>query len=528
MNSGGFACAAWAAALVSTIALGQTTIHVAPPAAGGSDTNPGTRELPVATIQRAAAMAAAGDTVLIGAGTYAGFNVGGGVTAEGAAGAPITFRGVRDAASGAWQTVIDTEAARFNGTTHRARVNIDTASWVVIEDLEVVGVADQRVSKSGVRAVMPPTGSDGHITIRRCHIHHNGEWGVFTGHVHHVTVEECLIHSQVDEHGVYLSNSGDDHVVRNNVIHSNSSNGIHVNSDASQGGDGVMRRVLIERNTLYGNGGGSTYIDSGGVTRTSLGGGSAVNFDGVRDSTIVNNVIYDQRASGISLYRIDGLLGAGNNLVVNNTIINATSGRWCLNISDGSTGNMVLNNILLNYHSFRGSVIVSADSLSGLISDYNIVMDRMDPGVGSPRTLAQWRTATSQDAHSIALPAAAWPGTFASLATGDLRLSETSAARDAGAAVLAGAPGAAAPEVDRDGLLRPAGAGFDIGAHELGGVNPTGCVADFNGDSMTSVQDVFDFLAAYFGGDPRADVNGMGGIGVQDVFDFLEAWFEGC
>ncbi len=52
------------------------------------------------------------------------------------------------------------------------------------------------------------------------------------------------------------------------------------------------------------------------------------------------------------------------------------------------------------------------------------------------------------------------------------------------------------------------------------------CVADFNGDGVVAVQDIFDFLTAWFGGDPRADING-GGLGVQDIFDFLSLWFAG-
>jgi hypothetical protein len=43
-----------------------------------------------------------------------------------------------------------------------------------------------------------------------------------------------------------------------------------------------------------------------------------------------------------------------------------------------------------------------------------------------------------------------------------------------------------------------------------------------------TVQDIFDFLAAYFAGDTRADFNGAGGITVQDIFDFLAAYFAGC
>jgi hypothetical protein len=41
------------------------------------------------------------------------------------------------------------------------------------------------------------------------------------------------------------------------------------------------------------------------------------------------------------------------------------------------------------------------------------------------------------------------------------------------------------------------------------------------------VQDIFDFLNAWFAGNANADFNG-GGLAVQDIFDFLNAWFSGC
>lgn len=55
---------------------------------------------------------------------------------------------------------------------------------------------------------------------------------------------------------------------------------------------------------------------------------------------------------------------------------------------------------------------------------------------------------------------------------------------------------------------------------------PTGC-ADFNGVNGISVQDIFDFLAAWFGNLSTADFNDNGHITVQDIFDFLAAWFAG-
>ncbi|MCC6322833.1 MAG: hypothetical protein IT438_15525 [Phycisphaerales bacterium] len=54
------------------------------------------------------------------------------------------------------------------------------------------------------------------------------------------------------------------------------------------------------------------------------------------------------------------------------------------------------------------------------------------------------------------------------------------------------------------------------------------CPADVNCSHDLTVQDIFDFLAAYFAGEPAGDFNGVGGWSVQDIFDFLAAYFAGC
>ena len=56
----------------------------------------------------------------------------------------------------------------------------------------------------------------------------------------------------------------------------------------------------------------------------------------------------------------------------------------------------------------------------------------------------------------------------------------------------------------------------------------TACPGDFNGSGAATVQDIFDFLTAYFGNDPSADVNDSGTVTVQDIFDFLGFYFAGC
>jgi hypothetical protein len=57
---------------------------------------------------------------------------------------------------------------------------------------------------------------------------------------------------------------------------------------------------------------------------------------------------------------------------------------------------------------------------------------------------------------------------------------------------------------------------------------PPPCRADFNGDGQRTLQDLFDFLFAWFAHQPSADMNGIDGVTVQDLFDFLAAWFGGC
>ena len=107
-------------------------------------------------------------------------------------------------------------------------------------------------------------------------------------------------------------------------------------------------------------------------------------------------------ASGISLYQIDGGGASTGNRVVNNTVLVASNGRWAINIIDGATGTMVRNNVLYSAHSFRGAITVSADSLTGLVSNYNIVEGVFSVDDGNTAiTLTQWRNVTGLDATSI-------------------------------------------------------------------------------------------------------------------------------
>lgn len=406
----------WIAAafvLLSSTSASAVDYFVSP---GGSNANSGLALGNAwATLQRAADTVVAGDTVHVADGSFAGFDL----RTSGTAAEPIVF-------------VADSSAALItsnNGVTPDG-INVETASYVVID-----GFVVNNRTRAGIRVALGD-----HVTIRNCSCGNNGRWGIFTGFVDDLLLEDNETYGSVLEHGIYASNSGDRPVMRGNHSHDNNANGIHMNGDASQGGDGLISDALIENNVIHGNG---------------ANGGSGINMDGVTDSVIRNNLLYDNHASGISLYRIDGAAGSTGNLVINNTILNAADGRWCVNIRDGSTGNTLRNNILYNQHSFRGVIAIDAASASGFSSDYNSLMNRMSvDGDNTVITFAAWQSA-GYDANSfLAVPA----DHFVNPA-GNFHLLASSPAIDTGTAL--GAPGQ-----DIEGAGRPVGAGFDVGAYE--------------------------------------------------------------
>ena len=239
-----------------------------------------------------------------------------------------------------------------------------------------------------------------------------------------------------------FSNSGDRPIIRGNVSWGNRQCGIHMNGDVSQGGDGIISGALVENNVIFGNG---------------RGGGSGINCDGVQDSKIPNNLLYDNHASGISLYRIDGAAGSNGNSVINNTIVQAANARWAVNIKNRSTSNVVCEQ-----HSFP-TMAREAASTSPRIRcrDFGATLT-LSWIASHPTTatsfmrLSAWRSATGLDRHSqVSKP----QDVFVNPASSDYHLRDGSPAIDA-------ADPAMAPSSDIDGRNRPIGVRPDIGAYE--------------------------------------------------------------
>jgi uncharacterized protein (TIGR03382 family) len=400
-----FACVALAATARAS------TYHVA---VTGNDTAAGSDAAPWRTIQHAAGVVQAGDTVMIHAGTYVGFQVG----ARGTPAAPITFAG---------DGVVTIDGTM---TSDQDAVHVENASWIEIRGLTVVGA-----TRAGISAI-----TSDHIFVRGNRIDRNGKWGVFSGFCESFVVEGNEVSRSGTQHGIYASNSADDPVISNNIVWGNAMCGIHINGDISQGGDGVISNAIIEGNIIHDNG--------------ALG-GSGINCDGVVGATIRNNVLDNNHASGISLYQIDGGAPSTGNHVINNTIRMASDARSAINIQNNSTGNTVRNNVLLDTAPNHGVIDVCGGCTSGMASDRNAVVG-MFLVDGTALSLAAWHAMTGQDAASFATSEAAL---FASPATGDLSLRAGSPAIDVG-------DPDGAPPIDVVGTPRPQGAGFDLGAYE--------------------------------------------------------------
>jgi hypothetical protein len=410
--------------------LALSTFFVDP---NGDDGQAGTQQAPWQTLQHAADLVQPGDMVIVQAGRYAGFDM----RTSGTAAAPITFHadpGVQ---------IVSPESQRNDGI-HGDGINIENydgpVSYVVIEGFTIRGM-----DEAGIRSAGTADAHNDHITIRSNTTDQNGVWGIFTAFTDNLLIESNVASRSVQQHGIYVSNSSDSPVIRLNTIWGNHDAGIHMNGDLSQGGNGLITNALVERNIIYDNG---------------LGGGAAINMDGVQNSTIQNNLLYNNHASGITLFQNDGAEPSTNNVVANNTVVMASGSRSALLIADGSTGNTVVNNILLTGHSGRGSINISADSLLGFTSDHNVVDDIFTVDDGDTiLDLPAWNLLTGQDAHSLV---ATTDQLFVGAANGDYHLLATSPAIGAGTSQNA-------PLVDLDGNPRGVGGDWDIGAYQYVG-----------------------------------------------------------
>ena len=411
-----FSGAALAALLASVSPAAAATYYVS---ATGSDANACAQTAPCRQIRRALTLVVAGDTILVADGSYLGFDV---RDLVGAAGRPITIK-----AQGSSAQVVPTTDRPDNRDT----IFITYSSYIVVD-----GLRSFDATRAAVRVDSSP-----HVTIRNSVFGNNTVWGIFTDFSDDLLIENNECYGSVPQHGIYVSNSGDRPVVRGNRVHDNRDSGIQLNADLSQGGDGLITGALIEDNVIYNNG---------------AGGGGSINLDGVQDSIVRNNLLYNNLDTGIVNYQGNGAAGPKGMQVLDNTVVQAASGRYAMLIWRSAGPNTVRNNILYHPSASRGSIdYLNATDILDTDSDYNVITN-VTPNDGTTLyTLAQWQ-AQGYEPHSItATPAAL----FVDPANANYHLSATSPAIDRGQAQ------ANVPD-DIEHRARPVGVTWDLGAYE--------------------------------------------------------------
>lgn len=414
-----------------SLSAGATTYYASP---SGSDTASGAKLKPWRTLLRAKKTMKPGDTLLIGDGVYAGVRH----NVNGLQGKPITYKAINSG-----QVILD---GSINGDSDV--FTIMQVNWIVVDGL---------VMQGGSRTGVWVAASD-HVIVRNCIARNNGVQGILSGQCDDLLIENCECAFNTQQHGIYVSEACLRPIVRNNSLHDNGRCGLQLNATgmlASQfpnvSGKGFTDAAVIDGNVIYNNG---------------VGGGAGINLASVRNSAIVNNLLYDNQSGGIALFN-DGSKNAVNfgskyNLIASNTVyFRPTDGRWCLSFKNGSVGNIVQDNILAG--GARGAY--EFDDVSSFSGDYNLVNTPYQSIAlfvpnGTQLSCADYQRLTGNDKHShYADPLFANPTGPAP----DFHLQAASPARHAGVSV----PGLV---YDADGYKIPARTP-DLGCYAAGALS---------------------------------------------------------
>lgn len=403
------------------------TYHVAP---HGSDrAGNGSEEQPWQTLQHAANRVRAGDTVYVQDGSYAPFHI----TRSGKPQQRIAF-----VAKG--HDVVVNGAESFDNRL--AAVSI-LASYITLEGFTVQVGASTRSRKSrGIRVSGVPNKHVHDVHIRSNQVGNAGWVGITTSYAENVVIEKNRIWGSKDQHGIYVANSADNPVIRDNVSFDNRQAGIQINADPELPGDGIISGAVVSGNILYRNG---------------TGGSAALNLASIRNSRIYNNLIYNNFSQGMASWDDEAgtKYGCKNNLYMHNTIVMPPGARHTVSFRHGSTGNVLKNNILFHLGG-NDSISVDKSSLPGMESDHNLVTT-LEIASGGLLSMDWWRDTTGLDKNSMVGDP---EQTFSDLSKDDYTLRQGSLAIDKGADL------SFAVTHDIIGVPRPQGSAYDMGAYE--------------------------------------------------------------
>ncbi len=297
----------------------------------GNDANPGTISQPFRTIQKAADVVHAGDTILVRSGTYQD-NVQ--MQYSGTSGNPITLKNYPGE-----HPVLDFGLSDENGPVRRltlvaAEGYVHPIGWIVIEGLEVT---------RGYDGIKFYNAHD--VIIRRNYIHNNAVQGIL-GNGIRVTIDGNIVSrnglpilqqnpGDNKNHGMYLS--GTDFTITNNLVYSNAAYGIQV---AGYPYD-PARHASSE-------------------------------YAGAQNFLISNNIIaFNWNRAGIVIWLPDAINTAIQNNVLYENSVNYLEGIQGINFNQAGGGNIVRNNLFYSssgktaiYDSAGGSSYTQTNSIN--------------------------------------------------------------------------------------------------------------------------------------------------------------------
>ena len=388
-----------------------------------SDSKPGSESQPWKTIQHAVDTAVARDTVYVKAGTYYESID---IKRSGSAGSPITFQNYTNDT-----VVIDGSNDSDLFVVHWPYSGADYIVWD--------GIDVRNGKKYGLW-------SEGNYNvIRNCKIYNNGTPGG-TGHTGLTVIDsEYAIITNNDVYnngwnGISVSHSNNATVEYNNVHSNLYHNGINIMPKPTK-----VQSMFTGNDVRYN----ICYNNKNGIYMRCQ-----------EHNEINNNLICENIRNGIVFaYQpaVSPYVYAGYTKVYNNTIVdNGTNG-----IQNAAATHLTIKNNLIAYNG-SDEIRIARGRTVGHDIDYNLFYDSIITFQWDGnyyKTLSSWRSASGQDANSIEADPI-----FTDRSNDDYHITSQSFAIDKGKDL--------SPESiikDLDGISRPQGIGFDIGAFEFGG-----------------------------------------------------------
>jgi hypothetical protein len=330
----------------------------------GSNKNAGTStSAPLATLQAAANLVKAGDTVEVMNGTYTG-PAGGDVvdiTASGTSSAPITFEAAPGQtpvidSSGAWNAIkVEASYIIINGFT----VVGDAASYTLTQALAGYSGGNAALDGNGI-AITPPTSSGvvSHITIENNTVYNEPGGGIYTGQADYVDILNNVVHDNAHWSG--YGNSG---ISISTSMNSDTNPGVH---------------DIVSGNISYNN---QELVPVFGVGRITDGEGIILDTNPGFVGTIMvqGNTTHGNSGPGIESFKTNNAIINGNtayNDLTNPSL--ASEGEIFIN---QSTNNTVTNNITVA-PVLSGAVVLSAATEHVTLPASTNVATFTDPNLG--------------------------------------------------------------------------------------------------------------------------------------------------